>query len=246
MFGMGKELPQLETLGGRIRAVRTARKLRVGDTAKKIGVSRTSLTSWETNSVKIPDVDKLAAFTRLTEVSLDWLIEGKGEEPEFLAQARRSKPRLVVEDGAEDARTVRAAVQQQLPEVASSLTAHAKAIDMTPRAFWSLPHEVLELGFNVEPSAAVMKRVITRDGGEFGLARGDFVLIDTSRNRIDEPGTYLLADPEGKSARRARVELQDGKLQIVILGDDVVRDNPQDAGDDIVVLGRVMGVFRPC
>lgn len=245
MFDMGKDLPQLDTIGGRIKAVRMALKLRLGDTANKIGVSRTSLGQWEADAVKNPDVEKLAAFTSLTDVSLDWLIEGKGDDPEFLAQARRSKPRVVTEESGIDARTRRAATQPQVPEVASSMAAHATAIDMTPRAFWSIPQEVLELGFNVEPSHAVVKRVVTREGGDFGLSRGDYVLVDISRTRIDEPGTYLLADPEGKSARRARVEERAGRLEIVVLSDDVVRDNPQAPEDNVVVLGRVMGIFRP-
>lgn len=246
MFEIGKESPQLDTLGGRIRAVRTALKMRLGDTANKIGVSRTSLGAWEADEVKNPDVDKLAAFTSLTKISLDWLVEGTGDDPEFLAARRTAKPRLVTDDATPDPKSRRSPMQEQVPEVAPSLAAHASAIDMTPRAYWSMPHEVLELGFNVEPSHAIIKRVVTREGSEFGLSRGDYVLIDVSRTRIDEPGTYLLADPEGKSARRARVELQNGKLQIVILSDDVVRDNPQAAEENIVVLGRVMGVFHPC
>ena len=246
MFEIGKEPLQLDTLGGRIRAVRTALNMRLGDTANKIGVSRTSLGQWEAGAVKKPDVDKLAAFTSLTKISLDWLIEGNGDDPEFLLQARRTaKPTLVTEDASADPSSRRAMMQEQVPEVAASLVAHASAIDMTPRALWSIPREVLELGFNVEPNNAIIKRVVTREGSEFGLSRGDYVLIDVSRTRIDEPGTYLLADPEGKCARRARVEARDDRLQIVILSDDVVRDNPQAVDNDVVVLGRVMGIFRP-
>ncbi len=246
MLEIGKEPPQLDTLGGRIRAVRTALNMRLGETANKIGVSRTSLGQWEAGAVKKPDVDKLAAFTSLTKISLDWLIEGIGDDPEFLLQARRTtKPTLVTGEANPDPASRRLPTQEQVPEVAASLVTHASAIDMTPRAFWSMPREVLELGFNVEPSNAIIKRVVTREGSDFGLSRGDYVVIDVSRTRIDEPGTYLLADPEGKCARRARVDMKDGKLQIVILNDDVVRDNPQAVDETIVVLGRVMGVFRP-
>lgn len=243
MLDTGSEAP-LDTLGSRIKAVRTGLKLRLGETANRIGVSRTSLGQWEADAVKKPDVDKLAAFTELTAVSLDWLVQGQGEPPPFLAASRRPVKPVVAAEGAE-ARTRINSAQQPVPEIVAALTAHAKALDLTPRAFWAVPQEVLELGFEVEAGHAVIKRVATRDGEDFGLRRGDYVLIDTSRNRIDEPGLYILPDPSGVSARRALVEMVDGQLKIVLLGDDAYRGSAQPVADEFTALGRVMGIFKP-
>lgn len=238
-----QQTPPTGTLGERIRAVRTALSLPLRDTANKIGISRTSLGQWEADAVKNPDTTRLKEFAALTEINLDWLIAGRGEPPAFLTQRRRrARGGAATEVMGDNAMPERPLSQQSIPEVAPSLTAHAAAIDITPRAWWSIPQEVLELGFNAMPSSTVVKRVMTLDGDAFGLERGDYVLIDGSRTRINEPGLYLLADPEGKCAMRALV---DDKLRIARIGDDTLRGQPQIDADKITVLGRVMGIFKP-
>ena len=231
----------LETMGGRIRAVRKARRLKLGAVASQIGLSRTSFSMWEVDRVTNPDVDKLRRFSSLVDVSLDWLIDRKGKDPEFLgvSSALPKKPTKKAQTETSSDLTV------DIPEVAPSLGAHAKAIDFNARHYWSLPLDVLELGFNCNAEATVVKRVVTRDGKEFGVARGDYVLIDTSRTQIDEPGLYIIADPDGVCARRALVDLDNDELHITVMADDTSRSSPQDSGDKPVVLGRVMGIFKP-
>jgi transcriptional regulator with XRE-family HTH domain len=236
--------PALETMGGRIRAVRKARRLKINLVAPQIGLSRTSFSMWESNRVANPDVGKLRRFSSLVDVSLDWLIDRKGKDPDFLAVSptQPKKPNKKTQ-GAQSDQPSDSTVD--IPEIAPSLDAHAKGIDFTARHYWSLPIDVLELGFNCNAGSTVVKRVVTRDGHEFGIARGDYVLIDTSRARIDEPGLYIIADPDGVSARRALADLDKGELHITIMADDTGRDSPQDNGDNPVVLGRVMGIFKP-
>ena len=242
MLERSHEPPQINTLGGRIRAVRVALNMRLGGTANKIGISRTSLGQWEADAVKNPDVDKLAAFSKLTDVSLDWLIDGRGDTPTFLAAPRRGPKPAQAATGT-DSSPPSQMPTTSVPEIAPALTMHAKGLDMTPQAHWTFPLGVLELGFHVEAPNAALMRVASRDSAEAGLARGDFVVLDISRTRIDEPGIYLLADPDGGSARRVRVESVDNELRMTML--DIAHDNPQPVTDKITVLGRVMGVFKP-
>lgn len=242
--GEEERADRLGTLGERLKAVRKARGFKLGYAARQVGVSRTSFGMWESNNVRNPDINKLIAFTRLADVSLDWLTARRGEDPDLTPPG---KPRRATERTGEPIshgpRLAPAA--DAIPEVAAPLSAHAERIDLTPRAFWSIPQEVLELGFNATPGRMVMKRVATREGSEFGIARGDYVLIDTARDRIDEPGVYLLADPEGRSALRALVKWESEMLRIVVLADDVNRENKTLDERATVVLGRIMGIFKP-
>ncbi len=66
------------TLGGKIAKLRTEHHLSQGDLAEKMGVSRQSVSKWETGS-SVPDLDKLVVLSELFDVSLDTLV--KGQEP---------------------------------------------------------------------------------------------------------------------------------------------------------------------
>jgi len=239
-----RNLPDLSTLGGRIRSVRKALGMKVVTVSEKVGISRTSWTQWESNVVANPSRDVLTEFSKIAEIDLDWLIERKGDDPEFLA-AKGSSPAAGDSASGTPDILIGGRANQAVPEVSPSMAAHARAIDVTPRSIWGMPIDVLELGFNCEAAHVVMKRVITREGADFGIERNDYVLIDTSRTRMDEPGLYILADPEGICARRAKVELNGDQLVISMMGDDTDRTSPRDSGDKSDVLGRVMGIFKP-
>lgn len=230
----------LGTLGGRLRAVRLARGLKVGETSKKVGLSRTSWSFWESDLVAKPDSNKLGKFCKLTDISLSWLVERQGNDPEFLVAKTKEK-------AAADAIIVDGAPRPDLrvPEINPNLAVHSRSINRAPRAIWTIPADIVELGFNCSPEGAVIKRVVTRDGNDFGVTRGDYVLIDTTRTKIDEPGLYLLGDNDGHSSRRALVQMRDGELKIVAVADDLDQSSPRENGDNSPVLGRVMGIFKP-
>lgn len=65
-------------LGERIAKLRTEHHLSQGDLAEKLGVSRQSISKWETGS-SIPDLYKLVALSELFVVTLDSLV--REEEP---------------------------------------------------------------------------------------------------------------------------------------------------------------------
>ncbi|MDD2216043.1 MAG: helix-turn-helix transcriptional regulator [Eubacteriales bacterium] len=66
------------TLGEKIAMLRAEHRLSQGDLAEKIGVSRQSVSKWETGS-SVPDLDKLVALSELFDVSLDTLV--KDQDP---------------------------------------------------------------------------------------------------------------------------------------------------------------------
>ena len=63
-------------LGERICRLRNERNMSQGDLADALGVSRQSISKWETNG-SVPDLDKLVKLSELFDISLDELIAGK-------------------------------------------------------------------------------------------------------------------------------------------------------------------------
>ena len=60
-------------LGSTITRLRTQRGLSQGDLAEALGVSRQSVSKWETNA-SVPDLDKLVKLSQFFNVSLDELV----------------------------------------------------------------------------------------------------------------------------------------------------------------------------
>lgn len=65
------------TLGNRIAALRADLGLSQGDLAEKMGVSRQSVSKWETDA-SVPDIDNLIFLSDLFGVTLDALVKGEG------------------------------------------------------------------------------------------------------------------------------------------------------------------------
>ena len=64
------------TMGERICIQRTAHNLSQSDLAERLGVSRQSVSKWETDA-SVPDLDKLVKMCDVFEVTLDQLVRGK-------------------------------------------------------------------------------------------------------------------------------------------------------------------------
>lgn len=225
MGGDQKLPPGLETLGKRIRAVTKARKVTDGDAAISAGVSRTTFSQWKNDAVKHPDPIGLGAFASASEVSLDWLVNGTGDVPLILSGATGAMPPKRTRSRIDPASNSGHADMIQVPEISPSLAAHAKGINREPRATWVIPRGVLELGFRCEPAGAVLQRMQTAFGA---LPKDAFVVIDTTREAVDEPGVYLITDGDDAPAAR-RVIIEEQTLL--------------EPGSGQKVLGRVMGVF---
>ena len=69
------------SIGERIVALRTARKMSQSDLSEALDVSRQSISKWETDS-SVPELDKLVALCEIFGVSMDMLVRGIGESEE--------------------------------------------------------------------------------------------------------------------------------------------------------------------
>lgn len=68
------------TLGTRIHTLRTQKGLSQGDLAAHLGVSRQSVSKWETDA-SVPELEKLLALSALFGLSLDELVRGDAPTP---------------------------------------------------------------------------------------------------------------------------------------------------------------------
>jgi transcriptional regulator with XRE-family HTH domain len=238
------------TVGSRIRAVRLARDLSGEDIAKKLKIARPTLVNWETGAtVNVPD-ERIDAFAKLTQVSAKWLRDGQGDPPPLdfskVPEKYRKAPagRLVADQTPLPPSNVIQLESHgaQVTEITPRASAHAKALDTAPQATWSIPREVLTLGFNCDPEQGFIKRVPS-DGPPLAdgtpVNRGDYVLIDSSRNVINEPGLYYVSDPTGKEVRRVVVTKDGEKL----VGTLQLTNQSIDL-EGLEVLGRAMAVFH--
>lgn len=132
----------LDTPAKRIRAVLDAKKLDVSDAAKRSDVSRNSMSSWANGRTE-PRPESLRGFAKIVECQLEWLVSGKGPAPDFIKDGNGGE-----NIGAREMNTT-------IPEISGSMAAHASELDVRPISTWSIPTQVLVLGFNAEPPALV-------------------------------------------------------------------------------------------
>ena len=83
-------------LGQTIYRLRMEKNMSQGDLADALGVSRQSVSKWETNS-SVPELDKLIKLSKIFEISLDALVKGEWEKPEkergeMAKEEKRSDP----------------------------------------------------------------------------------------------------------------------------------------------------------
>jgi transcriptional regulator with XRE-family HTH domain len=217
----------LNSLGERLTAVRVAKKMNLEQAARIVGTSKQSFSGWSTGRTKPKDVNQLYRFCEATETDLTWLVEGKGAPPDFLDGGTFTH--MVPVSELLDSRG-----KVDVPQISGHLAEHAKGLraDM-PLAGWSIPVETILVSFHCVADHCVMMRV-TQTDREF--QRGDYLLLDTSRNRLNEPGTYLVSD--GETAFRAAVEFDasTGKLRTIRL------DNGATIEAE-TAMGRVMAVM---
>jgi transcriptional regulator with XRE-family HTH domain len=239
----------LSSLGERLTAVRVAKNMNLAEAAKIVGTSKQSFSGWQTGRTKPKDVNQLYRFCEATETDLTWLVEGKGEPPRFLY----GKHVANFEDIVQDTRQVTVIATKRpvtgmvpvselldsrgnvsVPQISGHLAEHAKGLSTEmPLAGWSIPVETILVSFHCIADHCVMMRV-TQTDREF--QRGDYLLLDTSRNRLDEPGTYLVSDGETVFRAAAEFDQAKGKMRIVRL------DNGE-AIEAETAMARVMAVM---
>lgn len=239
---------RLATVGGRLRAVRLARGMTTEQVAEMLDVSRATVSVWEGDKVKKYPHPKIVKFAKETAVSVEWIMHRVGEAPtvqQKLVEITNPPPFPKLPETQPAAAPPAVAPLPAAPIASGKEIAeikpnqpNASGLDLTPQAQWSIPREVLTLGFNCDPDQAVIRRVLVAVTFPDGTIahRGDYILIDTVRNTINEAGLYYVADPDGREVKHVTVKEAEGAL--------VVNGETQVTPEMFTVLGRAMAVFR--
>ncbi|MEO3999026.1 helix-turn-helix transcriptional regulator [Mesorhizobium sp. CAU 1732] len=74
------EIPDTDTLGGRLSRARDATDLSVAQLARRIGVQASTIQAWESDRSQ-PRANRLSMLAGVLNVSLSWLLHGIGTSP---------------------------------------------------------------------------------------------------------------------------------------------------------------------
>lgn len=80
-------------LGDRIKELRFAQKLSQVDLAKKLGVSKQTISNWENGNIQ-PSIYTLVRIAKFYGVSTDYLLELKGNQEQLLDTASLTKEEI--------------------------------------------------------------------------------------------------------------------------------------------------------
>jgi transcriptional regulator with XRE-family HTH domain len=73
----------------RLDILMSDRKISATKLTKELGLSVSTLTDWKTGKSKSPSIWAIAKFADYFDVSLDWLVFGKGREPFLLSDSEK-------------------------------------------------------------------------------------------------------------------------------------------------------------
>lgn len=74
------EIPDRDTMGGRLSRARDATGLSVAELARRLGVKASTIQAWESDRSQ-PRANRLAMLAGVLNVSLSWLLHGIGTSP---------------------------------------------------------------------------------------------------------------------------------------------------------------------
>ncbi|WP_274424337.1 helix-turn-helix domain-containing protein [Chelativorans sp. YIM 93263] len=74
------ELPDRDTMGGRLSRARDSAGLTIAELARRLGVKASTIQAWESDRSQ-PRANRLAMLAGVLNVSLSWLLHGVGASP---------------------------------------------------------------------------------------------------------------------------------------------------------------------
>ena len=195
--------PPSESLGSRLRKVRVAFGDAQQDIATKLGITRSSVSQWENDTV-MPTVDKVEVMALRYSLPFEWLMFGRGDEPTLPTPGRRRR---------QSADTARSELFMG-PMILECRPLNANE----PSPEWHIPGHAL-------PCNASDAVFFKAPADLPPIMHGDYVLIDKSQRELQLTGQWLveLTGSAHPMLVRSRVaKAHDRPIIEVISHDDVV------------------------
>lgn len=229
----------MKTMGDRIRYARKAKGFTQKALADVLGISRVSVTQWESNDTK-PELKRLSRLADLLGGDVEWYLGGKGEfllsgqpmdEPEWNEQDRPvgDVPQFNIHAGMGAGGALSVMVGED-----------GLAIDPEDSdGFWSFPDSVKS---GMRDLRKIYAMPVTGDSMEPTLPGGSFAFVDTSHTVPSPEDIYALDYGDGLMVKRIQMIPKSDKL-MVISDNDHYRDH-ELLRDDVRVYGRVVAWFQ--
>jgi phage repressor protein C with HTH and peptisase S24 domain len=173
--------------------------------ARATGVSPSAFRKWLKGEAE-PSRDRLVALAGTAGVSVAWLAQGDGPEPDLMGlDARARRPEM---SGPDRTRF------HLLPKVAEA----AAAGSGQPRAdgaieFVGFRHDWLRATFHREPDDIILETAVG-DSMEPNIGNGDLLLVDTSERTIGHFGIYVIEIRAERLVKRVQ-RMFDGSLILI-------------------------------
>jgi phage repressor protein C with HTH and peptisase S24 domain len=200
--------------------------------ARATGVSPSAFRKWLKGEAE-PSRDRLVALAGTAGVSVAWLAQGEGAEPDFGSlEARARAPDRLRSDQAPF---------HLLPKVAEAAAAAGSGQQRAHDAieFIGFRHDWLRATFNREPEDIILETAVG-DSMEPQIGNGDLLLVDTTDQTVRNFGVYVIAVGAERLVKRVQRRF-DGSLTLI---SDNTRYQPEtippDMAAGIRILGRVI------
>jgi len=196
--------------------------------ARATGVSPSAFRKWLKGEAE-PSRDRLVALAGTAGVSVAWLAQGEGPEPDMVSlDARVRSPGVSAPDSGQF---------HLLPKVAEA--AAAGSGQHTPNdatEFIGFRYDWIRATFNREPEDIILETAVG-DSMEPQIGNGDLLLVDTTDQTIRSFGIYVIEVQAERLVKRVQRKF-DGSL---ILISDNVRYQPETIAADVAPTVRVVG-----
>jgi phage repressor protein C with HTH and peptisase S24 domain len=244
------ESDDLTTRGARIRFIRE-RLLRLDsqdDLASVLKVTRGAVGNWELNK----DIGRknLVALAKLANVSVEWIEDRQGPDPEEVTEAREvinpQGEKISVREGGIHEIDSRAGLGggQHVPEAYEATDEGWKVVDAMKPEPWILPPTFVRNGFRA-PLSKIIAMTTQGESMSPTINHGDVVFIDTSHQRISPPGLYAMRDVYGEIiVKRLEAFREKGEPMVRIESDNPSHGERFERIADIHIVGRICGMMK--
>lgn len=199
--------------------------------ARATGVSPSAFRKWLKGEAE-PSRDRLVALAGTAGVSVAWLAQGEGPEPDLVGlDARARSPGSAKPDRGNF---------HLLPKVAEAAAAGSGQQSAgSATEFIGFRHDWLRATFNRDPEDIILETAVG-DSMEPQISNGDLLLVDTTDQTVRNFGIYVIEVRSERLVKRVQRKF-DGSL---ILISDNIRYQPETIAPDIATevhfVGRVI------
>jgi phage repressor protein C with HTH and peptisase S24 domain len=199
--------------------------------ARATGVSPSAFRKWLKGEAE-PSRDRLVALAGTAGVSVAWLAQGEGPEPDLVSLDARARSTDI--PGSDRARF------HLLPKVAEAAAAGSGQHSADGATeFIGFRHDWLRATFNREPQDIILETAVG-DSMEPDIANGDLMLVDTTDQTVRNFGVYVIEVRAERLVKRVQRKF-DGSL--ILISDNTLYQAETIASDiaaEVRVVGRVI------